>query len=80
MADGDAFAYMTQEQTAVDEDNKVLMIHPDRGTADPKEGFRRGSRGALRKSCDDCTSSKTKCQGSIPCDRCKKRRIECKFR
>eukprot|EP00752_Nemacystus_decipiens_P007849 g7012.t1 len=72
---------MTQEQAAAvdEEDKKVLMIHPDRGTADPKEGFRRGSRGALRKSCDDCTASKTKCQGSIPCDRCKKRRIECKF-
>lgn len=71
---------MTQELAGVDEEKNVLMIHPDRGTADPKEGFRRGSRGALRKSCDDCTSSKTKCQGSIPCDRCKKRRIECKFR
>ncbi|CAM9513416.1 unnamed protein product, partial [Hapterophycus canaliculatus] len=55
------------------------MIHPDRVGADPTEGWRRGSRGTLRKSCDTCTSSKTKCQGSIPCDRCKKRRIECKF-
>ncbi|CAM9283404.1 unnamed protein product, partial [Ectocarpus sp. 8 AP-2014] len=55
------------------------MIHPDRIAPDPTEGWRRGSRGALRKSCDTCTSSKTKCQGSIPCDRCKKRRIECKF-
>eukprot|EP00903_Cladosiphon_okamuranus_P010916 g10311.t1 len=77
----DALAYMTQEQEqpGSDEEKKVLMIHPNRGTADPKEGFRRGARGELRKSCDDCTASKTKCTGSIPCDRCKKRRIACKF-
>lgn len=65
-----------------DNKNDVLQIqmHPDRVGADPTEGWRRGARGALRKSCDTCTSSKTKCQGSIPCDRCKKRRIDCKFR
>lgn len=68
------------EKPGTDDDKTVLMVHPDRGFADPKEGFRRGSRGDYRKSCDDCTASKTKCQGSIPCDRCKKRRIECKFR
>lgn len=73
---------MTQEYSGSDDDSKseVLMMHPDRVGADPTEGWRRGSRGTLRKSCDTCTSSKTKCQGSIPCDRCKKRRIECKFR
>lgn len=73
---------MTQEYSGSDDDSKseVLMLHPDRIGADPTEGWRRGSRGTLRKSCDTCTSSKTKCQGSIPCDRCKKRKIECKFR
>ena len=67
-----------------EDDNKnevvQIQVHPDRVGADPTEGWRRGARGTLRKSCDTCTSSKTKCCGSIPCDRCKKRNIKCMFR
>lgn len=63
-----------------DDDKSEVLMHPDRVGADPTEGWRRGARGELRKSCDTCTASKTKCCGSIPCDRCKKRNIECKFR
>lgn len=72
----------SSDYSGEDDKNQVLQIqiHPDRVGADPTEGWRRGARGALRKSCDTCTSSKTKCCGSIPCDRCKKRKIECKFR
>ncbi|CAM9808335.1 unnamed protein product, partial [Laminaria digitata] len=71
----------SSDYSGEDDKNEVLQmqLHPDRVGADPTEGWRRGARGALRKSCDTCTSSKTKCCGSIPCDRCKKRRIECKF-
>lgn len=57
-----------------------MMVHKDRIGADPTEGWRRGTRGELRKSCDTCTASKTKCCGGIPCDRCKKRNLTCKFR
>lgn len=59
---------------------KPVVVHRDRVGADPTEGWRRGTRGELRKSCDTCTSSKTKCCGGIPCDRCKKRNLQCNFR
>ncbi|CAM9634216.1 unnamed protein product, partial [Sphacelaria rigidula] len=56
-----------------------MILRRERVGADPTEGWRRGTRGELRKSCDACTASKTKCCGDIPCNRCKKRNLECKF-
>lgn len=70
----------SSDYSGEDDKNEVMQIHPDRHGADPTEGWRRGTRGTLRKSCDACTNSKTKCCGDIPCDRCKKRGLECKFR
>lgn len=71
---------MDPEDLSGEDAKPDVIVHKGRVGADPTEGWRRGTRGELRKSCDTCTASKTKCCGGIPCDRCKKRNLTCKFR
>ena len=34
----------------------------------------------LRSVCDACSRSKVKCSGTVPCERCARRKIDCHYR
>ncbi|KAH9253546.1 hypothetical protein BASA81_008593 [Batrachochytrium salamandrivorans] len=34
----------------------------------------------LKRTCDACVTSKTRCSGALPCTRCEGRKIDCFFR